>query len=138
MAFVPDAWDKYQRWCRLVILLHEWGETLIKDLLNKLGIDIKNGAQLYQKLEPHEKTIKKMPYYLQATILLPTKVDATKLDLSSLSHVIRIVDTQKQYPGISNLRYMRNDLFFMSNSQRDMSQILCQFGARNSLKFRQL
>ena len=92
MAFVPDACDKYQRWCRLVILLHEWGETLIKDLLNKLGIDIKNGAQLYQKLEPNEKTIKKMPYYLQATILPPTKVDAIKLDLSSLSHVIRIVE----------------------------------------------
>ena len=58
MASPPAVWNKCRKWCRLVILLHAGGKTLLKDLLNKLGVDITDGAEISWKLEPQEQIIK--------------------------------------------------------------------------------
>lgn len=123
MASPADAWNKYRKWCRLVILLHEGGEKIVKDILGQMGVDITDGVEIYQKLKPHEKTVlKKMPRYLQPT-LLPASgvVDATKLDFSARCHIIEILDTSKQFPLIGELRNRRNEFFHMSVEKKDMT-----------------
>ena len=124
MDSLQDIWDKYQKWCRLVILLHESGETICKDILYKMGIaDLSNGAEIYQKLETHKEKIKKMAFY-QQKILLPygKVIDTSKLDVSLQTHIIRILDTTKNYPLIGKLRDHRNELFHMSECKRDMAE----------------
>ena len=124
MDSLQDIWDKYQKWCRLVILLHEGGETICKDILYKMGIaDLSNGAEIYQKLETHKEKIKKMAFY-QQKILLPygKVIDTSKLDVSLQTHIIRILDTTKNYPLIGKLRDHRNELFHMSECRRDMTE----------------
>ena len=56
MASSTHAWNKYQKWCRLVILLHEGGEEIVKNILDHIGVDITDGAEIYKKLKLHEKT----------------------------------------------------------------------------------
>ena len=125
MASSPaDVWNKYRKWCRLVILLHEGGEDLVKDILGKMGVNITDGAEIYQKLEPYKKMIKKtIPHYLQKTLLPPSKdIDTTELDFSARCHIIAVLDTHKQYQSIGKLRKRRNDLFHMSVEKRDMTE----------------
>ena len=55
MASPTDAWNKHRNWCRLVILLHEGGESIVKQILSKMGVDITDGSQIYKKMKPHEK-----------------------------------------------------------------------------------
>ena len=122
MASPADAWNKYRKWCRLVILLHEGGEKIVKDILGQMGVDITDGVEIYQKLKPHEKTVLKRPPYLQRS-LLPASgvVDATKLDFSARCHIIEILDTSKQFPLIGELRNRRNEFFHMSVEKKDMT-----------------
>ena len=124
MACPTDVWNRYRKWCRLVILLHEGGENLVKDILGQMGVDVTDGAKIYQKLKPHEKVIlKTKPHYLQRTLLPPSKViDATKLDFSAKCHIIEVLDSKKQFPLIGELRNSRNDLFHMSVNERDMTE----------------
>lgn len=124
MASLPDIWNKYRKWCRLVMLLHEGGETVCKDILDKLGVtDITDGGELYRKLEIHKTKIKKLAPYQQKILLPYSKViDKTKLDVSLNTHIIAILDTAKTYPLIGKLRDKRNELFHMPDSKRNMAE----------------
>ena len=124
MASSADVWNKYREWCRLVILLHEGGEQIVKDILDHIGVDITDGGKIYQKLKAHENTkIKKKPLYLQRILLPPSGVvDATKLDFSALCHIIEVLDTHKQFPLIRELKNRRNDFFHMSVDDKDMTE----------------
>ena len=97
MASFADVWNKHRNWCRLVILLHEGGENIIKCILGQMGMDITDGSEIYQKMKPHEKgRLKKVPYYLQRYLLPDSKVvDTTKLDFSAQCHIIQVLDTDK-------------------------------------------
>ena len=122
MASPADAWNKHQNWCRLVILLHEGGENIIKCILGQIGVDITDGSEIYQKMKPHGKNrLKKVAYYLQKDILPDIKVvDTTKLDFSARCHIIRVLNTQIQFPLIEKLREKQNDLFHMSDDEKNM------------------
>ena len=124
MASPADPWNKYQKWCRLVILLHEGGEKIFKDILDQIGVDITDGAEIYQKLKPYEKTkLKKKPDYLKKIFLPPSQVvDASKLDFSARCHIIEILDTCKKFPSIGKLRNKRNEFFHMSVEEKDMTE----------------
>ena len=52
-----DAWNNHLNWCRLVILLHEGGESVIKRILAHMGVDITDGSDIYQKIKPYIKKI---------------------------------------------------------------------------------
>ena len=72
MVNLLDVWNKYRRWCRLVILLHEGGETVYKDTLYKIGVtDITDGAEIYRKLEPYKAEIKKMASFQKKNSFTP-------------------------------------------------------------------
>ena len=122
MASPTDAWNKHRNWCRLVILLHEGGESIVKQILSKMGVDITDGSQIFQKMKLHEKNIlKTVPYYLRKDLLpINEVVDATKLDFSARCHIIQVLDTQTQFPKIKKLREMRNNLFHKSDDEKNM------------------
>ena len=122
MASPADAWNKHRNWCRLVILLHEGGESIVKRILGIMGVDIKDGSDIYQKMKLHEKNrLKKVPYYLRKDLLPDSKVvDVTKLDFSARCHIIKVLDTQRQFPEIEKLREKRNDLFHKSDDEKNM------------------
>ena len=122
MASPVDAWNKHQNWFRLVILLLEGGESIAKYILSQMGVDITDGSEIYQKMKSHEKNrLKKVPHYLRKDLLPDNKVvDATKLDLPALCHIIQVLDTQRQFPKIEKLRQTRNDLFHKSDDERSM------------------
>lgn len=124
MDSLPNIWKKYRKWCRLVILTHEGGEAVCKNILNNMGIkDLSNGTEIYQKLEPHAREITKMLPY-QRKILLPRNkvIDTSKLDISLQTHIIRILDTTKKYPLIGKLRDKRNEFFHMPEGRRHMTE----------------
>ena len=124
MASLTDIWNKYRKWCRLVILLHEGGEIVCKDILCKIGVtNVTDGVEIYQKLEPYKETIKKMRGY-QKKVLLPDNkvIDTAKLDFALNTHIIEILDTGKKHLSIKELRDMRNELFHMPDHQRDMAE----------------
>ena len=122
MASSADAWSKHRNWCRLVILLHEGGESIVKGILGQMGVDITDGSEIYQKMKLHEKNIlKKVPYYLRKDLLPDSKVvDTTKLDFSARCHVIQVLDIQRQFSEVEELRKKRNDLFHKSDDEKDM------------------
>ena len=122
MASPTDAWNKYRNWCRLLVLLHEGGEIIVKQILSKMGVDITDGSQIYQKMKLHEKKIlKSAPSYLKKDLLPDNKVvDTTKLDFSARCHIIQVLDTQTQFPNITVLRKTRNFLFHMSDDAKNM------------------
>ena len=122
MASPTDAWNKHRNWCRLVVLLHEGGETIVKQILSKMGVDITDGSQIYQKMKPHEKNrLKTVPPYLKKDLLPDNKVvDTTKLDFSARCHIIQVLDTQTQFPNITKLRKTRNYWFHMSDDAKNM------------------
>ena len=102
MASLTDIWNKYRKWCRLVILLHEGGEIVCKDILCKIGVtNVTDGVEIYQKLEPYKETIKKMRGY-QKKVLLPDNkvIDTAKLDFALNTHIIEILDTGKKHLSI--------------------------------------
>ena len=124
MSSIPEIWYKYQRWCRLVILLFQGGESACKNILYKMGIkDITDGAEVYNKLKPYESKIKKLGFYQRKTLLPDNKVvDVTKMDISLSTHIIQVLDTKKSYPQISELRYQRTELYFIPEEKRDMKE----------------
>ena len=78
MASLTDIWNKYRKWCRLDVLLHEGGETVCKDILCEIGVkNVMDGVEIYQKLEPYKETIKKMYKYQQKVLLPDDKVTNT-------------------------------------------------------------
>ena len=129
MASLHDILNKYQKWCRLVILIQEGGEFVCKDILSKMGIkDITDGAEIYKKLKPYEKEITKMTFYQQKSLLPDNGViDTTKRNISLNTHIIQILDKTKNYPLISELRQKRNELFHMKEENRGMTEELFNY-----------
>ena len=124
MASLTDIWNKYRKWCRLVVLLHEDGETVCKDILCEIGVkNVMDGVEIYQKLEPYKETIRKMYKYQQKVLLPDDKVTNTaKLDFALTTHIIEILDTRKKHLPIKELRDVRNELFHKPDHQRDMTE----------------
>ena len=123
MASSTAAWNKHKKWCRLVILLHEGGEKIVKDILVHIGVDITDGAKIYKILKDEETKIKKKPLYLKQLLLPPGGVvDTTKLDFSALCYIIEVLDKQKKFPLIGQLKNRRNDFFHMSDEDKDMTE----------------
>ena len=124
MSSIPEIWSKYQRWSRLVILLFQGGQSICKNILAEMGIkDTTDGAEVYSILKPYEKKIKKLGFYQRKTLLPDNEIiDITKMDISLSTHIIQILDKQQNYPLIAELRYKRNELFFMSEGKRDITQ----------------
>ena len=124
MSSIPEIWLQYQRWSRLVILLFQGGQSICKNILAEMGIkDTTDGAEVYSILKPYEKKIKKLGFYQRKTLLPDNEIiDITKMDISLSTHIIQILDKQQNYPLIAELRYKRNELFFMSEGKRDITQ----------------
>ena len=121
---ILEIWYKYKKWCRLVILLFQGGQFACKNILSKLGMkDTTDGAEFYSKLKPYESKIKKLGFFQRKTLLPDNEViDLKKMDISLSTHVIQLLDTQKNYPQIAELRYQRTELFFMPEKERGMTE----------------
>ena len=125
MSSTQDVCNKFEKWCRLVILLQEGGESACKYILHtEMGVPT-DGGEMYKHLKSYEADIKKtiMTGY-QKKILLPAdkQIDIKKLDIPLFSYIIQILDKNKKYPSIKELRNKRNKLFHMEGDQRNMSE----------------
>ena len=124
MGSTQAIWNKFEKWCRLVILLQEGGESVCKHILHtELGVPT-DGGEMYKYLQSYEADIKKtIKHGYQKKSLLPADghIDETKLDIPLFSYIIEILDKNKNYPSIEKLRYLRNDLFHMEENRRNMS-----------------
>ena len=125
MASNQAIWNKFEKWTRLVIMLQQGGESVCKYILHtEMGVPT-DGAEMYKHLKNYEADIKRtIRYDYQKKILLPANkhIDKTKLDIPLFSYIIQILDKNKKYPSIKELRFMRNDLFHMEENRRNMSQ----------------
>lgn len=94
MATPSDIWNKYKKCCCLVVLLHENGEALYKSMLYRMdATDIRDGEGIYCKLKLHKKAIKRKLLFPHKINLPPS--DITEIDLSLLTHTIRVLDAKK-------------------------------------------
>ena len=99
MATPSDIWSKYKKCCCLVVLLHENGEALYKSMLYRMdATDTRDGEEIYRKLKLHKKAIKRKLLFPQKINLPPSAckvTDITEIDLSFLTHTIRVLDAKK-------------------------------------------
>lgn len=124
MGSTQEIWSKFEKWCRLVILVQEGGESVCKHILHTEMNVPTEGGEMYKYLESYKDDIKKSKMFsYQRKILLPDDgiIDTTKLDIPLFTYVIQILDKSKKYPSIENLRYKRNELFHMEEVQRNMT-----------------
>ena len=124
MASVCKSWIKFRKWCRLIILIHKGGESVCRNILSKMDVkDITDGTEIYKKLKPYVEIITRMAFY-QQKVLLPDNevIDTTKINISLSTRIIEILDTTLSYPQVEDLRDTRNELFYMSNNERDMTE----------------
>ena len=124
MDLNPDIWNKYQRWCRLLIVLYKAGGSICNDILHKMGIEnTKDGAEIYNILEPHREKIEKMGIYHKETLLPDNRViDKDKLDISLSTHIIQILDKKHTYSLITELRKKLNKLLLMPEPKRNIGE----------------
>ena len=125
MSSVRNTAKKFDKWCRLVILIEEAGQSVCKDILHKRMHVPTEGQGIYKYLQHYRTEIEK--YKLQAyqeKILLPDDgvIDKKQLDLPMYTYIIQILDEAKQYSSIKRLRYKRNKLFHMEEDRRDMCE----------------
>ena len=98
MVSLPDVSNIYSNWFNSVILPEKYGETLLKDILNKMVVDIPDGAEIHENLEPNEKLIKNS-FFCKETVYILIKLFMQPTWAFSLqTHFIGVRDTQKQYP----------------------------------------
>lgn len=124
MAPVCKSWIKFRKWCRLIILIHKGGESVCRNILFKMDVkDITDGTEIYKKLKRYVEIITRMAFY-QQKVLLPDNevIDTTKINISLSTRIIEILDTTLSYPQVEDLRDTRNELFYMSNNERDMTE----------------
>lgn len=124
MAVDMNIWNKYERWCRLVILLTKGGGDICKNIMSELGIkDETDGAEIYIRLKPYREKIENLGWYYQQ-ILLPDDeiVDKNKMDISLNISIIQILDEQCKYPQIAELRKKKNQILYMPGYKRDMTE----------------
>ena len=126
MASLDDIWEKFRKWCRLIILLHKGGESVCKDILSQMSIkDTTDGAEIYRELKPYEEEIKTVAFD-QLKMLLPDNevTDTMKMDISLITLIIQILDTTQTYPLITKLQQKRNELFHLAEGETDMTEKL--------------
>ena len=123
MAFSHVSFNRYEYWSRLVALLEEEGGSLCKFILHtEIGIPTE-GRAMYECLELNFKTnirTSKFMYSYQKHVLLPETrcIDEKKLDIPLYTYLIEMIDKNRIYPGIENLRICRNQLMHM---KKDLS-----------------
>lgn len=124
MTSLPNIWNKYLRWCRLLILIHQGGEYLCKNILYKMGVkDVTDGAEIYSRLKQYEKEIKQLGMNLQKTLLPDDKIiDTKEMDISLSTYIIQIMDKPQDYPSIAKLRQKRIELLYMREAKRNMTE----------------
>ena len=124
MGSFHDIWNKFRNWSRLVILIQKGGESVCKDMLFKMSIkDLTNGAEIYRKLKPYEERIKKLTFYQQKALLPDDEVvKTTKMNISLSTLIIQILDTSQSYPQITELRHMSNELFYILEGKKDLTE----------------
>ena len=71
-----------------------------------------NGAEICIRLKHYREKIEKLGSYYQK-ILLPYNgiIDKNKMDISVNTHIIQILDEQRKYPLIADLRKKRMNYF---------------------------
>ena len=124
MTSLHNISNKYPRWCRLLILIHQSGEYLWKDILYKVGVkDLADGAEIYRRLKPYEKEINELGINIRKTLLPDNKViDTEKMDISLSTHIIQIIDKTQDYASISKLRQKRIELLYMREGERNITE----------------
>ena len=125
MSLIHNTAKRFEKWCRLAVLIQEGGESVCKDILHKRIHVPTEGEDIYNYLQHYKTEIKKLnlqPY--QEKILLPDDgvVDKGKLDLPLYTYIIQILDKTKQYLSIKKLRYKRNEIFYMEECRKDMCE----------------
>ena len=124
MTSLHNISNKYPRWCRLLILIHQSAEYLCKDILYKMGVkDLADGAEIYRRLKPYEKEINELGVNIRKTLLPDNKViDTEKMDISLSTHIIQIIDKTQDYASISKLRQKRIELLYMREGERNITE----------------
>ena len=124
MGSSDNIWNKYQRWCRLLILLCKGGGFVCKDILSKMGIkDIADGAEIYSKLRPYKRKIQEMGFYHQKNLLPDNEViDTTKMDITLSTHIIEILDQRQDYSQMLKLRGLWIKLLHMPECERSITE----------------
>lgn len=124
MDSFTNIWNKYPRWYRLLILIHESGEYLCNDILYKMGVkDVTDGVEIYSRLKPYGKEIKELGTTLEKIFLPDDEViDIKKMDISLKTHIIQIMDKHQDYPLIAKLRQKRIELLYMREDERNMTE----------------
>ena len=123
MVSVQDVGKKFEKWCRLVVFIEEGGKSVCRNILHtKMGVP-KEGAKIYEYLQCCKTEIKKcelLPF--QENTLFPNDrlLDNSKLDLPLFTYIIQILDENKNYPLIKDLRYKRNELFHMEETRKEV------------------
>lgn len=123
MVSVQDVGKKFEKWCRLVVFIEEGGKSVCRNILHtKMGVP-KEGAKIYEYLQCCKTEIKKcelLPF--QENTLFPNDrlLDDSKLDLPLFTYIIQILDENKNYPLIKDLRYKRNELFHMEETRKEV------------------
>lgn len=125
MSSVHNTANKFDKWCRLVILIEEGGLTVCKDILHKRMHVPTEGQGIYKCLQHYRMEIEKYKLHAyQEKILLPDDavIDKKQLNLHLYTYIIQVLDKAKQYSSIKRLRYKRNKLFHMEEGRRDMCE----------------
>ena len=125
MSVIYNTAKRFEKWCRLAILIQEGGESVCKDILHKrIGVPTE-GQDIYNYLQHYKTEIKNLNLQrYQEKILLPDNgvIDKRKLDLPLCTYIIQILDQTKQYLSIKKLRYKRNEIFNMEEYKKDMCE----------------
>ena len=127
MGSSQDIWNRFEKWCRLAILVQEGGESVCKYIIYTEMNVPKGGKKMYQHLKRHETRIKKiemLPYQENALLPFRKYINTKKLDIALFTYIIQALDNPKYptYPQIEKLRFKRNELFHMKEDQRNMSK----------------
>ena len=125
MSSICNTVKKFGKWCRLVILIEEGGQSVCKDILHKRMHVPTEGEGIYKYLQYYKMEIEKLTLQAyQEKILLPDDgvIDKEKLDLPLYTHIIQILDKSKQYSSIKKLTCKRNKLFHMEEGRRDICE----------------
>ena len=107
MSSVHNTANKFDKWCRLVILIEEGGLSVCKDILHQRMHVPTEGQGIYKYLQHYRMEIQK--YKLQAyqeKILLPDDgvIDKKQLNLPLYKYIIQMLDKAKQYSSVKRLR----------------------------------
>ena len=60
MGSTQEIWSKFEKWCRLVILVQEGGESVCKHILHTEMNVPTEGGEMYKYLESYKDDIKKV------------------------------------------------------------------------------